>query len=610
MPFYAYGQEGGKFRFAVIGCAHLGVCSHEELESAVEKIKGQKPDFVLFLGGMVDSSSDEPVESLWHTFDSIIAKLGVPVYDIPSNCRLSGLSISDDKTALMDKYFLDRYKKHYYSFEYENNLFIGLDSENLAQGKGNDFEGQVKFLRNALADASKYSNVFIFTHASPWFHNDTSWNKVIHPLINGKVKVVFGAQDHTIEARRNKEVTYITTGVPPCYVRRHSSKVSFPNFLIVEVEKDNVSVRVIPLNTIPIESLGALQPLDKMQPESLNEVVKPYRLTSYEREVLLAPKRVIEVLKIRPGMDILDLGAGSGLFTFRFADALKGTGRVFATDIDPNLIEFIKNKAEESGRKNVFPVRVKPQVVDFFYKQHSFDVIFLSEAYQYLRYPEDYFRKLLPSLKSNGRLYIIHAKNIYDFTEIEIGDFKNIVKTLASKDDNFPVFKKLDKDVKYFIKHWQGEDITPGIRQKIVNNLNRMLLDRWLFNDLMDYFASKGIVAGEGEWSAPLKFILLHRDQDIRLVKWLYVDLDADGVFDKKENPLSAVSKEQLSKLNKILLCDILATHRIDSLQGEFVFPIYVKKESIISTMDKSGYQFVSEYDFLPINYLLEFKRK
>ena len=41
---------------------------------------------------------------------------------------------------------------------------------------------------------------------------------------------------------------------------------------------------------------------------------------------MLQPDRVVETLNIRSGMNILDIGAGSGLFSFLFADALNGTG--------------------------------------------------------------------------------------------------------------------------------------------------------------------------------------------------------------------------------------------------------------------------------------------
>ncbi len=577
---------------------------------AIQKIKEQKPGFVLFLGGMIDSGTDKSLEYLWQKFDSIVGKLGIPVYDVTSDCRLSGLSISKEKIDLMEKCFLDRYKKRYYAFKYKDNLFIGLDSESLRQGKGAAFENQLNFLKDNIADTFKYNNIFIFTGESPWFNGDNAWSKIIHPLIDKKVKFVFGGKEHYLDARKIGDVTYITTGTPACYLQSHPSRLSFPNFLIIEIEKDRLSMKTVPLtNGIPIENLGILEPFDELPVQFLGDVIEPSLLEAYEREVSLLPQQVIETLKIKPGMDILDLGAGLGFFTFRFADALKGTGKVFATDIDPKMIEFIKNKREKNGYKNVFPERVKCEGVDSFYKQHSFDLIFICAVYSFLRYPEDYFRELKPSLKKGGRLYIINNKDNFDFIEIEIGNFRGLIKILTSKGENFPVFLRLDKDIQAFIKTWRGQDVPSEISKRIINNLNGMLLDRWLFNDLMVYFAKKGIIAENHLWSAPLYYILPNRDgnRNIELVKWLYINLDADGVFDKSEKPLSPINKEQLHKLNKILLRGMLNIYRFSSGPGS---PFFTKKESIISTMEKAGYQFVQAKDFLPRHYFLEFKRK
>jgi len=607
-PFYVHAEDTKQFRFAVMGCMHLGICDADEFESAIEKMKEYNPDFVLFLGGMIDCSGEQPVESLWHKFDSVVDKLGVPVYDVPSNCRLTKLSVSQDRADLMERCFLDRYKKSYYSFKHKNNLFIGLDlGYYFDRTKDSDFENQLDFLKKAIAGVSRYDNVFIFTHSSAWLRDHSEWLRIIHPLIEGRVKFVFGAEKHYLKAKKIDGVTYTTTGSPPCYLKAYSSELSFFNFLIVEVKNDNVSMEIVPIKPFPVENLGTLSGVEGASGESLHSVVKPYYLTAYEREAFLKTDRVVETLGIKPGMDILDIGAGTGLFTFRFAAALNGTGRVFATDIDPSMVEYIKNKIEKDEYKNVFPLCVKPHIVDPFYKRHSFDLIFMSEVYQYLRSPEDYFRGLRSSLKKEGRIYIIHAKNIYDFTEIEVMNFRNLIKIFISKKESYPVFQKLDKDVQYFIKNWQGEEVPPEIRINIIKNFNKMLLDRWLFNDLMEYFINKDVFVQEGEWSGPLKLIVSH--SDLKLVKLLIVYLDADGVFDKRKEILTATNKEQLRMLNKILLCNIFEIHRLRELQAEAAPVIYVKKNSIISTMKKTGYRFIREYDFLPYHYFLEFGR-
>lgn len=611
-------EDSKKFSFAVMGCMHLGVCGLEDYESAIEKIEKFKPDFVLFLGGMVDPSGDEPVESLWNKFDFVTRKLGIPVYNVPGICRLTiESSMPEDRKVIMGRCFMDRYKNRYYSFEYKNNLFIGLDSEELLEHieqkkKSLTVTKQLDFLDKALANASKYDNIFIFLHNSPWFQDKANeWFKSVHPLIKEKVKFVFGSSAHYLDAKKIDGVTYVTTG-SPCFLKRILQKPSFFHFLITDVDKDRVTIKIVPIKPFLIENLicsliekeYTLSTLESAYKQ--HETVKPYNLTGYEREAFLKPEGVIKALKIKPGMNILDIGAGAGFFTFRFAEALKGTGKVFATDIAPKMIEYMKKRVEENKYSNVFPIHVKSQTVDPFYKQHLFDIIFLCESFHYLRYPKDYFQELRPALSKEGRLYIIHTKNVFDFSEIEFEDFSHVIKILSSEGDNFPIFKKLSKDLQGFIRNWQGGDVPLEIKQSITRNFNKILLDKLLFYELMDYYSAKGLNLGEGEWSAPIEFVTDSVDQ--KLAKWLFVQLEANGVFNKKS--LNALEKEQLRKLNRALLTKTFKIHKVIYLQGEIGPCIYTEKESIISTMESAGYKFVHEYAFLPYHYFLEFRRK
>lgn len=611
-----YAEEEKRFSFAVMGCMHLGACGFKDYELAVEKIKECEPDFMLFLGGMIDPCAGDDIESLWNKFDLVTDKLKLPVYNLSGICRLVNTSsLSEGKKVLMDQCFIKRYRKRYYSFEYKHNLFIGLDSEELFDHIGQkknstNIENQIDFLSNLLANSSHYDNIFIFLHESPWFQDKKDeWFKVIHPLIKDKVKFVFGSSAHYLHAEHIDGVTYVTTG-SPCFLNRILSKPSFPNFLIAEVDNDKVDIKIVPVKPIPLEHLVcsliqnefSLLTLESRSKEQ--EITKAYHLLGDEREIFLKPERVTRALKIRPGMNILDIGAGAGFFTFRFAESMKGTGGVFATDIDPKMIVYIKNEAENKKYKNVFPVLVKANEFDPFYIQHTFDIIFLSEGFHYLRHPEDYFKQLRPALSKEGRLYIIHSKNVFDFTEIEFNDFNYVMKTFVSEGENFPVFKRLSKKLKDFIGDWKGGEITAQIKNGIVRDFNKMLLDTSLFYDLMDYYSAKKPALLEGEWSASLPFV--SDSMSLRLARWLFVQLDAGGVLNKKR--LSDGEKKQLGEFNRILLTKIFKIYKIIYLQGKYSGPLYAEKESVIATMESAGYTFVREYGFLPYHYFLEFK--
>jgi len=157
-PLCAHAEDTNRFCFAVM----VGISNPHDYVLAVEKIKEYDPAFVLFLGGMVEANKEKPVESLWEEFDQITEKLGVPVYDVPSETSRSSdfqpRHVSTNRAALMEKCFLERFKKRYYSFEHKDNLFICLNSE-----KRDDlFNGdQLDFLKKTIADVSKYDNVFV-----------------------------------------------------------------------------------------------------------------------------------------------------------------------------------------------------------------------------------------------------------------------------------------------------------------------------------------------------------------------------------------------------------------------------------------------------------------
>jgi len=59
---------------------------------------------------------------------------------------------------------------------------------------------------------------------------------------------------------------------------------------------------------------------------------------------VVATDNVMDLPAIRPGVTILDIGAGTGQFAYEFAGRLKGTGRVFAADINESCIDYIPQR--------------------------------------------------------------------------------------------------------------------------------------------------------------------------------------------------------------------------------------------------------------------------
>lgn len=75
--------------------------------------------------------------------------------------------------------------------------------------------------------------------------------------------------------------------------------------------------------------------------------------TPLDTEGFAHPGRNVTALNIEPGMRVADFGAGSGAYVFAIAEALFGSGTVFAIDVQKDLLRRIKNEAHQRGYRNV-----------------------------------------------------------------------------------------------------------------------------------------------------------------------------------------------------------------------------------------------------------------
>jgi ubiquinone/menaquinone biosynthesis C-methylase UbiE len=78
-----------------------------------------------------------------------------------------------------------------------------------------------------------------------------------------------------------------------------------------------------------------------------------YLLNNPIRRKLLSPKRVLDYLGIREGMKILEVGPGSGFFTFELAEYAGPSGYVYGVDIEPKMIALLENKIKREKIKNI-----------------------------------------------------------------------------------------------------------------------------------------------------------------------------------------------------------------------------------------------------------------
>ena len=126
-----------------------------------------------------------------------------------------------------------------------------------------------------------------------------------------------------------------------------------------------------------------------------------------EREKEEAPSKAIAALKLAPDAVIADLGAGSGYYTFRLAP-LVPQGRVIAIDIQPEMLDFMREEMRARGAKNVEPHL--GSVVDLKLPPASLDAVLMVDAYHEFDHPAEMLASIKAALKKGGRIYLLEFR--------------------------------------------------------------------------------------------------------------------------------------------------------------------------------------------------------
>jgi protein-L-isoaspartate O-methyltransferase len=127
-----------------------------------------------------------------------------------------------------------------------------------------------------------------------------------------------------------------------------------------------------------------------------------------EREAEEAPSKAIAALKVPKGATVADVGAGSGYYTVRLARIVGSEGRVFATDLQPGMLDLIRAKVAREGLTNVTLVRGRAD--DPVLPAATFDLILMVDVYHELAAPQAFVRALKAALKPGGRLVLIEFR--------------------------------------------------------------------------------------------------------------------------------------------------------------------------------------------------------
>jgi cyclopropane fatty-acyl-phospholipid synthase-like methyltransferase len=121
------------------------------------------------------------------------------------------------------------------------------------------------------------------------------------------------------------------------------------------------------------------------------------------RDAWQMPDKVIAALHLKSGQSVADIGAGTGYFTVRLARSDAGL-KVFAVDIEPSMVSYVRDRAAKEGLKNVVAVQASADAANL---PEPMDAVLIVDTYHHIGDREAYFRRLGKSLKPGGRVAII-----------------------------------------------------------------------------------------------------------------------------------------------------------------------------------------------------------
>jgi ubiquinone/menaquinone biosynthesis C-methylase UbiE len=127
-----------------------------------------------------------------------------------------------------------------------------------------------------------------------------------------------------------------------------------------------------------------------------------------EREAEEAPDAALDAIVIERGATVADIGAGSGYFTWRLAERVGPAGKVYANDIQPEMLALLRKNIDARHLTNV--ETVLGAVDDPKLPAGRMDLVLLVDVYHEFTEPEKMLRKMRESLKPDGRLVLLEYR--------------------------------------------------------------------------------------------------------------------------------------------------------------------------------------------------------
>jgi SAM-dependent methyltransferase len=127
-----------------------------------------------------------------------------------------------------------------------------------------------------------------------------------------------------------------------------------------------------------------------------------------EREMEEEPDKALDAIGIARGSTVADVGAGAGYMSWRMAERVGRAGKVYANDVQPEMLDLLRRNMAERHLTNF--EAVLGGYDDPKLPQGAIDLVLLVDVYHEFSEPQKMLRRIRESLKPDGRLVLLEYR--------------------------------------------------------------------------------------------------------------------------------------------------------------------------------------------------------
>lgn len=128
------------------------------------------------------------------------------------------------------------------------------------------------------------------------------------------------------------------------------------------------------------------------------------------REVFQNRRQILDALVLEPGMQVADVGAGTGFFSELFAREVGSEGRVYALEISPRFLEHLSERVQKTGLRQIEVKESGNRSTNL--PDASLDLAFICDVYHHFEHPDAMLASLYRALRPGGALVVIDFERI------------------------------------------------------------------------------------------------------------------------------------------------------------------------------------------------------